>query len=106
MSNTGPYLVQCISGDPSHVMEVIPDTELEAMCIAREAKRLIDALCLGCDECPSCVRERNSQESAYLSDFGCPMADADGECEDDCPCMAPFPVSPYEGQVRGLSIHK
>ena len=102
-----PYMVHCYSGDPSHIMEVIPGTELEAKCIARVERGLMDALPLDYDACPSCVedrREKLRQDRDMMSLVGCPAADIESNCEDSCPCksMEVIPDSIYEDQVRGL----
>lgn len=99
------YYVQCISGNPDHVQEVVAGTELEKACIARAEAGKLDALCLGPDDCPECVVDRREQarkDADYISMFGCPMIGLDDECRRDCPCRNPRPIpnSPYEGQVR------
>lgn len=100
-----PYLVQCLY---DHIYEVVAGTELEQRCKDRETRGLIDALCLGPDECPDCVEDTRAQERKWdeiNSGFGCGFADFDGNCTDDCPCKAdPTPESPLSRQVRGLPL--
>lgn len=96
------YLVQCISGAPSHVMRAVPGSELEAMCIQRAENGKLDALILNTDECPTCVNMTQNQRTSELwVALGCPMADIDGTCADDCPCKNVL-SSPWEDQVEGL----
>ena len=97
------YLVQCISGQESHVATATPGSELERLCKQRAEAGFIDALCLGPDDCPACVediRERIRREEALLDMLGCPIGDIDG-CAEDCPCNTPevVPDSPYDGQL-------
>lgn len=98
------YLVQCISGDPSHVMRAVRGSELEAMCIKRAESGMLDALILGADECPACVVEaQNNRASGYAMYLDCPMTDIDGICGDNCPCKKSIPDSPWQNQVQGLA---
>ena len=96
------YLVQCMFG---HVGEVKHDTPLEELCKAREAEGFIDALCLSNDECPQCVENQLERERQW-AEFGCVMADFDGNCADDCLCKNPSVIadSPYAGQVGFVTL--
>lgn len=100
----GRYLVQCSTGDPTHVMQVVAFSELEAKCAARAESGKLDALCLSASECPACVslvqRSLMHPHSMY---FGCPMEDIDGNCADDCPCKAEIPSSPWVNQVEAVT---
>lgn len=99
------YLVQCISGESSHVMQVIPGTQLEALCIQRAESGKLDALVLGPDECLVCVEKaQNRWASELWLSLGCPMANVDGNCDDDCPCKAEVADSPWRNQVMGMPL--
>lgn len=107
MSN-GPFYVQCSSGNPDHIMEAVPGSELEAKCKERAKAGFVDALCLNAEECPDCVHDKQEQarrDADYLSLFGCPMADLDDRCEDDCACKDQGSIldSPYTDQVRYIT---
>ena len=102
-----PYLVQCNSGNPDHVMEVVPGTELEARCKVREEKGFLNALCLDYHECPGCIddsRRRRQIDDEYFAICGCPMAALNGDCDDDCGCKNREEIvdSPYRGQLRPI----
>lgn len=96
----GHYLVQCMSG---HVMEVIPESDLEAKCKKRAEDGKLDALCFGGNECPICVANELQSRKEYFGLFGCPMADIDSKCEDNCLCKQDVGESPYTDQVRSCS---
>jgi hypothetical protein len=103
-----PYYVQCVSGNPDHIMEVVPGSELEERCKKRAEAGYQDALYLGHDECHECVVESRDREHSffeYILDFGCPMADFTGTCEDECSCKTPVKTadSPYAEQVRAIN---
>lgn len=99
------YLVQCITGEPSHVMQAVHGSELEALCIQRAASGMLDALILSTDECPSCVIEaQNRRGRDFETYMGCPMADLDGSCAEDCPCNSLIPDSPWGNQVQGIAL--
>lgn len=103
------FYVQCVSGNLDHIMEAIPGSELEAKCRKRAEAGSLDALCLGYDDCPECVEDRRTsarRDAEYFSLFGCPMADLDDKCQDDCPCKnreATIVESPYADQVRYIT---
>lgn len=99
------YLVQCISGEPSHVMQAVQGSELEAMCFQRAESGKLDALILSTDECPTCVIEAQSRRSRDFEMYmGCPMEDLDGNCVEDCPCKSVIPDSPWNNQVQGIAL--
>lgn len=100
MDMSGPYYVQCISGNPLHVREAIAGTPLEAKCKAREAAGYLDALCLDSSECPSCI-EDDKQELRRYDLFGCPLTVIGDDCTKSCHCRQVMQdVSPYDDQVR------
>ena len=106
--DTPVYYVQCMSG---HVLEVIGGTELEQQCKARVEKGLLDALCLGPDECPECIednREHERRNANMCGDAGCMFMSFDEDkhpCKERCMAqraLADLKNSPYDGQLRGL----
>jgi hypothetical protein len=104
------FYVRCYTGNPTHVMEVVPGSELEDKCKTRATNGYIDALPLGPDDCPNCVADRRDRERRYADsfwDFCCPaaMSNPDHECTHACAdMMAPKPIenSPYQDQLRGI----
>jgi len=97
------YLVQCISG--RHVMQAVQGSELEVMCVQRTEHGMLDALTLSTDECPACVIEAQGQQARDLEMYmGCPLADIDGNCVEDCPCKSGIPDSTWHNQVQKITL--
>lgn len=104
----GPFYVQCLSGNPDHIKEAVPGSELEVRCKDRAKAGFIDALRLSYDECPDCVedsRELARKDAAYIDFAGCPLGDLDGKCADSCSCKNRREVadSPYANQLRHIA---
>ena len=108
---TRTFYVQCYTGNPTHVMEVIPGSELEDKCKTRATNGYIDALPLGPDDCPYCVedrRERERHNENMCIDSGCPfmsLSDDEDKCAQRCQATVAAEAiedSPYQDQLRGL----
>ncbi len=102
------FYVQCVSGNPDHIMEAVPGSKLEAKCKKRAEAGKLDALCLYYDECPDCVedtRKRAREEADYISMFGGPIPSLHDTCEDNC-CYKnrkDIADSPYADQVQYIT---
>src|SRR5688500_15695736 len=101
-------LVQCVSG---HVMEVVPDTELEQRCKERASAGSLDAFCRSNDECPECIedsRQRERRNVELCGAVGCPMTPFDEKshpCAKSCMASQSYQAikdSPYDDQLRSL----
>lgn len=110
---TAVYYVQCVEGDPSHVMEVVAGSELEQECKERAATGRVDALVLEREECPGCIAEMRARRNAQMcgsTDRPCPFSsfldEADYDpCASGCKAVTSFGTieeSPYRDQLRGL----